>query len=314
MPITIATYGYLDRNLAAPSLAIENLDPELHDFLRDHLDEVVRRFGLRDVGPANHTSAVSRTRFQRLLTGTSASFLKAAQELADSVHTEMVKKSNPNAGYFVAVRATADGRYRTTSTAAVLKLDVTDARLAQSVLRAGVRKLKGMKDVVEQPGKLQKGALVPDQRSASEVIVGERAREVAEYFLDGLGLHQDTPAGAAVGILLAKTRATAPQLVPHVAQELDAVTAPEDIGTFLDRAVTDPQVRARIAASVSTGAKRVVTIDPTAKPVTGEIVAGPVRITGPRDLIAAASWVRKGASGWTISIDVPQEPVRDFKA
>ena len=200
-----------------------------------------------------------------------------------------------------------------TASGAILKLDYSRKKVARAELSDPANpSIEDVQDALELPGELQKGALYPDPRADSDVLVGDRARDVAMYFLDGLGLTEVASPIKAVPQLLAAVHRVSPQAVPAVIERLEALTAPVAATTFLEANsdVLDGPARDEVARELRTARRPAIDIDPTRYEVRGEIVAGPVKIIGPRATIYAATWEQNDQGGWTVKVDAPVEPQR----
>ncbi len=138
-------------------------------------------------------------------------------------------------GLFVAVRA--DGEHGE-GQAAVLKLQVVAPHTGYLWRTRGRVRLGAVRDALNTPGQLQKGALYPDHRIDSAVVVGDQMDIAALYFLSAVGLTQDQSPKAAVAVLYDSARARAPGAELAIAESI-ARRRPETVADALDALTQD---------------------------------------------------------------------------
>ena len=90
-------------------------------------------------------------------------------------------------GFFVAIRERTG---RNQVRVAALKLDVHDEHAAAARLVGDELQLEAVQDLLDIPGELQKGAVYPDDRPHSEVIIVDKFERTALYFLRALEVQQ----------------------------------------------------------------------------------------------------------------------------
>ncbi len=171
MSILFVTYTYIEPTGDIPTCVPESVSSGVERYLLDHVASLLKRVPDGSSPPARFQSADGKERFQALLEGSESECLQAAEQLAQRVYKEMDKRSKP--GFFVALRSDEEQRIR----AAVLKLDIqTKSAAAMSRTGKGRLRLEAVKDLLEVPGQLQKGAVFRDDRPASDVVVNFFAR------------------------------------------------------------------------------------------------------------------------------------------
>lgn len=312
MPLSRVAYAFLDRAEPAPVLDYRTVPAGVEGFLLDHVGALAKL--AKESHPVAHFGDdIDRTSFELLLGGEAKLFLSTARKYCSQVHREMTKKPAAQAGFLVFAHTPHRADGSSIRRVAILKLDYSKKKVARAELSDPSNPaIEDVQDALELPGELQKGALYPDPRADSDVLVGDRARDVAMYFLDGLGLTEVASPSKAVPQLLAAVHRAAPQAIPAVVERLEALTARVAATAFLELNgdVLDEQVRGEVVRELRNARRPAVDIDPTRYEVRGEIVAGPLKIVGPRATIYAATWERNDRGGWTIKVDASVEPER----
>lgn len=161
-----------------------------------------------------------------LRTGTDAEFLAAADLLARRLADEMSHVGSPAPGLLVCV--TLEDTNPSVLLAAVLKLEVvSDQGAVLRRLDSGEETLAAVTNVLDRPGDLQKGLVVPDVRVESSAVVGDKAaQQEARYFLRSMGI-----------TLEARLNSSAAALVVAVDKHVDRPTA-QQVVTALPQVAT----------------------------------------------------------------------------
>jgi hypothetical protein len=287
-------------------MAERTTSSEVKTYLDAHVDALVTKSSAGSLSPAAFRSDEARTRFGHLATGTTAQFLATAQSLAERLHTEMDQRSKR--GFFVVLRRTGP------ALGAALKLDVHDA--AAAALRrdaTGAATLEAVKDLLDIPGELQKGALVPDLRSDSEVIVGDKLAVTSLYFLDALDVQQHAAAGPATADLLRVVGEVAPAKVAAAAMALEHETR-TSLGGFFERHadILDEEEQAEVLNRARVRRRPIDQIDPEAYVLREEIEADGITIRGRASTIREELQITQRPGGYRIQIDVNEEPRRRY--
>jgi hypothetical protein len=216
MPLELVTFAYVEHDGPAPSCTRKTVTAEIARYLEAHIDDLQGRAESGRSPSAKFLSSDARNRFTRLRRGEESDFLQAAQELATRLHSEMDGRTK--AGFFVAIRRSM-GR---TTQGIVLKLDVhdKDAAAVKRAVRTGERELEAVRDLLDIPGELQKGAITPDSRAGSEVVVGDKFEETSLYFLRALDVQQMSQPTLGAVTVVAQVQTVAPARVPAVVEAL----------------------------------------------------------------------------------------------
>ncbi len=227
MAITLVSYTYVEAGGAPPQIRERTTSSAVRSYLDAHVDALIGKAATDSLSPAAFRSDGGRARFGQLSTGTKAQFLASSQGLADQVYSRMDQRTTR--GFFVTLRRSGP------ALGAALKLDVHDA--AAAALRrdsAGEPTLEAVQDLLDIPGELQKGAVVPDGRPGSEVIIGDKLVKASLYFLDALDVQQHAAAGPATVDFLRVVQEVAPTKVAATvaAVELETRTS---LPEFFDR-------------------------------------------------------------------------------
>lgn len=306
MAITRVTYAYVEQSGKAPNCKMRTASGDLEKYLEAHVNDVVRRRDDRRSPPSSFGSSDAKTRMERLQNGTDAEFLENAQLLATRLQKEMDGRTTR--GFFVALTRNVDGKPE----AAVLKLDVENEVAATIGLdESGEPDLEAVKDLLDIPGDLHKGAVYPDPRDDSELTVADKLTETSLYFLRALDVQQVSAAGAATKILLKAVRDVDPDRLLEVSKvlETETRTTPRE---FFERHknILEPDKSAEVLSRLDQVKRPVRFIDPTAHSFLGAYRADGLTIRGPMSLLRNVK-VTPRPGGWRIQIDVTEKPRLD---
>lgn len=288
-------------------MAIRRAPKTVETYLAAHVDALFASASAGTISAAVFRSTEGRTRFGDLVSGTREDFLAASQELADRLHQRMDQRTKR--GFFVTLR-----RGRAATEAAVLKLDVTaEAAAAITHDDKGRPLLEGVEDLLDIPGDLQKGAVVPDARSGSDVVVGDKLAITSLYFLDAVDVEQQAAAGPAAVDLLRIVQEVAPGKADAVAQALESGPRATVSQFFAARAdLLDAAEVADVIGRARTRRRPVVEVDPTAHVVRETIEADGITVRGRASTIREKVRVTQRPGGYRIEIDTIEEPRRRF--
>jgi hypothetical protein len=195
-----------------------------------------------------------------------------------------------------------------------LKLDVHDA--AAAALRtdsAGEPTLEAVKDLLDIPGELQKGAIVPDPRGDSDVIVGDKLTVTSLYFLEALDAQQHVAAGPATADFLRVVQEVAPTKVAAAAAPLEQETR-VSIRAFFDRHddVLDEDEEQQVLERARVRRRPIDEIDPESYALREEIEAHGITIRGRAATIREKLVILQRPGGYRIQIDVNEQPRRRY--
>jgi hypothetical protein len=238
MEFTFVTYATVAPHQASVSLKLRQHPAGVDEFLSDHITKVRAKADSGSSPLAVFTSAAARSDFLQLRNGDQSHFLATATQLTDQLIARMDHRAAT--GVFVCLQGEVGG----VTFGAALKLQVMTehaARLAN--LTAGDWSLEAVADVLDAPGLLQKGALMPDGRAHSEVVIGDRLQRDALYFTSALGIRtwerssnsaprliaalkrHDVATAAAVGAILPSlTSGSTEEVLTEAATQVDALT------------------------------------------------------------------------------------------
>jgi hypothetical protein len=151
------------------------------DFLRRHVEKVraTSDVSARSVFSSTATGTISK--LDRLLTtGSAKAYEAAAKALQDSLAQAMKTASNARDCVFAVVRA-ADSS-KTDPYVTLLKLDAVVEAARMRLIAGGGVTFTVLKELLPEPGKLQKALSWPDPRSISDVIMLDTNVVGAQYF------------------------------------------------------------------------------------------------------------------------------------
>ncbi len=311
MTLQYVAYAFVKPGGNLPRCQLHNVSGDVADYLLDHVRDLLKRADRGSSPPARFRRPEALQRFERLRTGSQAEFLAAANELTANLHTSMDQRSKR--GFFVAlVESDQQGERR----AAVLKLDVHDERAAVVRQVGPDLELDAIRDLLDLPGELQKGAVHPDPRDDSDVVVGDKViEETAQYFLRALEVQQMAPARLGPSMLLKVVADVAPDRVQYVAEavgEYAAPVTPQDLFAEHPDLLTTPQ-RTAVLAQLEEQPRPVRLMNPVEGPPRATVKSDGISITGPATQIdRRVTWERR-AGEWVIQVRVTEEPRRTYQ-
>lgn len=309
MPLTLVSYCFVERGGDAPICVVRNpIDPHVADYFEAHVVDLMARPGRKSVPPARFANPAARLRFQHLASGTEDEFVVAAQELATRLYEKM-QPTSAKKGFFVALRRENGGAPE----GVVLKLDASDGPAAALETTKDGPELEAIANLLDIPGALQKGAVAPDARGGSDVIVGERWDNTRQYFLAALDVVQNLSERESVYQMLKVVQTRAPQSVPNVLRGIAEREHATDFTTLLSEpALLDDPILAEVLTELRNSPRPLLPMSRDHVPLTRKIEADGVTISAP--VLAfdeRVSWARRDPPqlGWRITIDVQNEPV-----
>lgn len=164
---------------------LADLEDSEKRFLQRHVDDLRRRGSDPGWQKASFTAASDMPKWLRHATADDdARFLRASEAFAIRLRDSMKIATNPKQGIFV-VATTLEG---SVTRASLLKLDA-DVEVARwKQLTTGSVRLSVLEKCLPGPGHVQKGASWPDDRLGSDMLIADRNRSEAQYFLSALQL------------------------------------------------------------------------------------------------------------------------------
>jgi hypothetical protein len=286
--------------------------PGVDAFLFDHVASLLQRARESDSPIASFVDPEASSLFHQLREGATEKFLAAARTLTLRLIGRMDRRAAP--GLLVCLRL-RDGKDRS---AAALKLEVVTPHAAVlEALDTGEEVLAAATNVLDAPGDLQKGALVPDPRPPSDVVIGDRLAIDAQYFPTAFGIQTEQRAVDATANLVSVVRAQAPKLVRKVVERLPSATPGPakdvlaEIGEQVPQLTTD--VRRTIVEQLEQLKRPVRTVD-TRAPLKQVVSADGITVTGPADAMHRKTRVQRNPEGgWRITVNVEEQPSTTYK-
>ncbi len=310
MSILFVTYAYIEPAGDIPTCVPESVSSGVERYLLAHVASLLKRVPDGSSPPARFQSADGKERFQALLEGSDSEFLEAAEQLAQRIYKEMDKRSKP--GFFVALRSNEGQPIR----AAVLKLDI-QAKSAAAMARTGQGRmtLEAVKNLLEVPGQLQKGAVFRDDRPASDVVVGDRLTETALYFLRAIDVVQVSKPGQAVTAFVAAVASVAGSnrtipVIQALESEEQEITPEDFFARHPD--LLEEFERSRVYYQLRERKRPVDRFDARQVVIDEIVTADGITIRGRATALADKLRVEERPGGWRIVIDVYEEPQREF--
>jgi hypothetical protein len=306
VPLTLVSYSFVERGGPRPACAVRDpVDTEVAAYFEAHVVELKSRPTKKTVPLATFANDGAE-RFRHLAEGSRDEFVATAQALADRLYAEM-QPTTAKKGFFVALRREGDGAPE----GVVLKLDASDELGAAIQTNGEEPELAAIKNLLDSPGALQKGAVFPDTRSGSDVIIGERWDDTTQYFLRALDVVQSLSERASVNQLLKAVQAHVPDRVPAVLEAIAQREEPTDFETLLaEPDLLEQPALDEVLTDLRRSARPLLPMHRDHVPLTRKIQADGITITGPvLEFDQKVSWARRAQDlGWRITIDVRDEP------
>jgi hypothetical protein len=310
LDITHMTYARVAAD-ATPQLPhFRPIEDGVMGFLGGHVDSLFTMAKAPDATPPGRFVRRDAQRlFRDLHTGSDAEFLAAADTLTKRLVGRMNRATAE--GLIVCLRAetATEGRV-----AGALKLQVVAPNAA--VLRAldsGDIVLTAVKDLLDSPGDLQKGALVASRLPDGQVLCGDRVTHIARYFPEAFHIQIFCRPSVAAKAFFDAVEEFAGPLISEVAAAWPTLRpgSPREVLAELGQKVPGltATLRADIAERLETVARPVARLD-TTRMVKETYQAGQITISGPleemrRHVRVAA---RPDDDGWQVTVDSAGRP------
>lgn len=313
MRITHMTLAKVSHDAESASPDLREVDDGINAFLGDHIMGLREMTSRRKTSPGKFTEPEAMRLFHDLFTGPDADFLTASASLTKRLIEKMDARTAK--GLLICLRAhDHQERY-----GGVLKLQVVAPNAAVlEELASGAVKLSAVRDLLDKPGDLQKGALSTSWLAEDRIMVGDQLGQDAAYFPEAFAIRIYARPATAVADLFAALDKVAPKLAAPVAAALPAVSSGDPTGVLaaLGEKVPEltPGIQSRIIDALENQARPVAQID-TARAATETIRVGEIKITGPVSQMRQQVRIEQQedateAEGWTVIIDSPREPRR----
>lgn len=313
---TRMTFFRVARNSGAPTPVLRPGVEDVSAFLVAHVESLLARAADGSTANASFALPDDAALLGSLRDGDDAAFLAAAGTIGMRLVEEMSKVGRAAPGLLLCTTV-VDGE-QGTARAAVLKLEVVSEQGAVlKVLDDGEETLAAVTDVLDQPGRLQKGLVFEDDRPSSEAVLGDLSGSVeARYFLQALRVTLESrPTHTASALVQAVAKHAGENVARQVVDALptvpEATTA--EVVAGLREAVLDldGEAAAAVTEELVAADRPVVRVD-TQAGVRGKVKAGPLTITGPAEHIGRVTWQQDPSGGWTVTLHSDEEPRRSW--
>jgi hypothetical protein len=295
---------------------LREVDDGISAFLGAHINGLRAMTTRNGTSPGSFTDPEARRLFRDLYSGPDSHFLAATDYLTKRLIDKMDARTA--SGLLVCLRAHDDQEQY----GGVLKLQVVAPHAAVlEELASGQVRLSAVRDLLDKPGDLQKGALSTSWLAENRIMIGDQLGQDAAYFPKAFDIRAYARPAAAASELLAAIETVSPELVAPVAAALPSVPsdAAETVLAALGQKVLEltPGIQADVADVLARQARPVANIDTTR--VTKEtITAGDIKITGPVSQIRRYVQVGRDEDAltpgqWTITVISLREPKRTYR-
>jgi hypothetical protein len=313
MPLPLIAYGYVEPEPDAPPprCGFQPVSDDVKAYLEAHVDALLTDAENDKISPAIFLSEESAMGFKALQHGSKEEFLDAARGFAHRLYKNMDNRAKR--GFFVALRRTTDA----TTHAAILKLDVSDSKAAALKAVKDERTLEAVKDLLDLPGELQKGAITPDDRGGSQVIVGDKLTQTSLYFLKAIDVQQKSSPGPATASFLDAVTAKVDEddKVANVALALEQEKRIEVEQFFTKHPkLLSHKERDDVLESLRDRTRPVDEIDPSSHAIRETVQADGITITGKASTLQNQMTIDEQPDGlWRIEIKVRDEPKLSYR-
>jgi hypothetical protein len=313
--ITHMTLAKVAHDAASASPELREVDDGINAFLGDHIMGLREMTSKRKTPPGKFMETAAKRLFRDLFTGPDADFLAAANGLTKRLIAKMDARAAK--GLLICLRAYDDQECY----GGVLKLQVVAPNAAVlEELASGAVKLSAVRDLLDKPGDLQKGALSTSWLAEDRIMVGDQLGQDAAYFPEAFAIRVYARPATAVADLFAALDRVAPKLAVPVAAALPAVSSgdPTTVLAALGEKVPGltPGIQSRIVGTLENQARPVAQID-TGRAATETIRIGEIKITGPVSQMRQQIRIEQQADeletgGWAVIIYSLREPRRTY--
>lgn len=317
MSIEYLTFQNVGHRQQASDAELRTHETDIDNFLLAHMRALQESADNGKTPTASFRDEVAEDLFREARDASESGFLKAATAISQKLNEVMDGRAKE--GLLVIFRAVLPERL-----VVVLKLQVANeyAAVLQRVGR-GREDLRAVKDVLDAPGRIQKGILYEDDRDSSSVIARETrtSATTADYFLRAYDIVMNSrPADANLALIRAVSKAGQGEDLLGLTDEVIAALpeipqgSTSEVLDQLEIAVPDISVvRDSVEANLATIARPIDTINPTAG-VKAEVVAGPIKIVGPaQDIAENVDWDRDDErEGWQVFVRSSEEPRKRY--
>ena len=315
MDISHLVYSRVAAGHTPKRQVLQPSDPGVNAFLRDHVEALLNMADKPDATPpGKFTSQQATVLFRNLHTGSDEEFIDAAHELTSRLIVRMNGRTAD--GLLVCLRVKPEGRG---SVAGALKLQVDAPNAAiLKALESGEVVLTAVKDMLEKPGDLQKGALVTSWHPEGEVVCGDKLAQAARYFPEAFEIRIFSRPSMSTRAFFDAVDTYAADLTGRIAEAWPTLQSGSprqvvaEVGSKLPEFTS--QIQDDVARVLETASRPVARLD-TQRDVTEIYKAGDIRVSGPitamRQMVSVISLSdRVGQPNWQIVVESHDEPVR----
>lgn len=303
MPILRVAFAYVEPGGEAPECRVDTVQTEIENYFEHHIERLLGR--CESTSPARFVQPTDEDLFEQLRSGDESEFLDAAQKVATRL--DDVTDHRMNKGFFVAIQYQPNGRPH----GVVLKLDTYEDPAAAVGRSDTGTFFEVVPELLELPDDLRKGAIYPDPRDESELLVVDRFE--TQYFLKAMGALQFTVGREAQSRLMSFFRKRVPdkmdEVVEALSEEAGEVFPEEFIRTHDDLLEGEAS---ELLDELAKTPKRMGVFRPHQEPLTGIIEAGDFRITGPAPAIRQVSWELE-LGEYVVTLRADEQPRRRYQ-
>lgn len=304
MAIQLLSYVYIDahtKQAHIDAMQLRPITPGVSEYMEAHLNDLYKKDNV--TGKANFDNKEARDRFEVLREGSEKDFLDVTRVYSESMAN--VISGRMKSGFIVTIRRDFQGEIQS----AVLKLDHQKGTTGtMQELERGKYDIGIVKGLLDIPGQLQKGAVYPDGRSGSDVVIGEKYG-TTNYFAKVLGVNLQLP-----GALSAK------QFAAILAKSLSRKKAMYAIRNLVSRdkkveplkvlkeLVADEKDRGKINTEIKSLGNGLSDYVPSQHPIKMEISVDNIQIIASADAVHRQIDIKKDGDRWTVTITSESEP------
>jgi hypothetical protein len=310
MIIDLLTYAFVAHDVEAKNASLREHDENVDEFLFEHIKLLSETPKTTDIPHAVFREGEATSLFAALGEGEPEEFLKAATLLTERLISEMDRRTS--AGLLVFARFSEDD----VSATAVLKLDVVSSHTgALRQVADGSLSLEAVRDVLDAPGRLQKGIITPDTRDGSDVIIADRLNKAADYFVRAFGLiieSRATEGTLAMIQAVAREVPDATAKVVSVLPKIDSGTLHETLDVLVEQVPELGPKRTEIEEILLDQQRPVRKVD-TSTGIKAKVTAGAITIAGPAAVVdSLVGWQQGATQDWKIEVKSVSEPKKSY--
>ena len=313
MQIRLITYNRVEAGgTPAPSI-VRPMSPNVATYLVQHMTAMRSHADDGSWPPAEFVDPLCEHMFEELRVGSEERFLSAASTVVQRLIGRM--RGNTSPGLLVCVQVDD----KPEPLAAILKLEVgRDYAGVLQRLETGEEQLDAVRNVLDPPGKLQKGALFIDRRPDSQVVIGDKLADTAKYFPDALGIRQVQKAKPATTELIRAVYSVAPEAAPSLERKLRDMAETSDkplerVERVLDELELPSTQVDEVRGILENQPRPVRTVD-IRKPISLTIEADNITVFGPAaDIDEKVEIIPQPDGSWHITVShIYEEPRRQY--